>query len=227
MWVGSWWVDVLSVSQTPRPVASRKGLMVYSSCVEEAPILASSKVTILLRAWSAGDQSALDQLFPVVHAELKRIARRYMIRERKEHTLQPTALVNEAYLRLVDVRGVEWQDRAHFFALSAQMMRRILVNYALARASGKRHGQGRQVSLDEAMAVSLDCGSELVQLDQALDALAKLDPRKARMIELRFFAGLSVEETAVVLKVSPQTVLRDWKLSKSWLAREMSGAVRD
>jgi RNA polymerase sigma-70 factor, ECF subfamily len=178
-------------------------------------------ITGLLRAWSAGDQAALDQLVPVVHAELRRIARRYMARERHGHTLQPSALVNETFLRLVDVHGVPWQDRAHFFALSAQMMRRILVNYALARGAGKRGGAVRQVSLNEALIVSPSRGSEIVELDAALESLAQLDPRKARTVELRFFAGLSVEETALVLKVSPQTVLRDWKLSKTWLAREM------
>jgi RNA polymerase sigma factor (TIGR02999 family) len=194
---------------------------------EQAERETGTNVTALLHAWRAGDQSALDRLIPVVHAELKRIARRYMARERQGHTLQPSALVNEAFLRLVDVHGVQWQDRAHFFALSAQMMRRILVNYALARGAGKRGGAARQVSLDEAMIVSPARDSELVELDTALALLAKLDPRKAQTVELRFFAGLSVEETAAVLKVSPQTVLRDWKLSKTWLAREMArpGAV--
>jgi RNA polymerase sigma factor (TIGR02999 family) len=184
-------------------------------------------VTGLLRAWSAGDQAALDRLVPVVHRQLKRIARRYMARERQGHTLQPSALVNEAFLRLVDVRGVPWQDRAHFFALSAQMMRRILVNYALARGAGKRGGAVRHVSLNEALVVSPSRESEIVELDAALQSLAKLDPRKARTVELRFFAGLSVEETAVALKVSRQTVLRDWKLSKTWLAREMGLAAAD
>jgi RNA polymerase sigma-70 factor (ECF subfamily) len=181
-----------------------------------------ANVTALLRAWSGGDQAALDQLIPVVHGELKRIARRYMARERQGHTLQPSALVNEAFLRLVDVHGVPWHDRAHFFALSAQMMRRILVNHALARGAGKRGGEARQVSLDEAMVASPARDSKLVELDTALQALAQIDPRKAQTVELRFFAGLSVEETAAVLKVSPQTVLRDWKLSKAWLAREMA-----
>jgi len=184
-------------------------------------------ITGLLRAWSAGDQAALDQLAPIVHGELKRIARRYMARERQGHTLQPSALVNEAFLRLVDVHGVRWQDRAHFFALSAQMMRRILVSYALARSAGKRGGAVRHVSLNEALVVSPSRDSEIVELDAALESLAKLDPRKARTVELRFFAGLSVEETAVALKVSPQTVLRDWKLSKTWLAREMGLAAAD
>jgi RNA polymerase sigma factor (TIGR02999 family) len=182
----------------------------------------SGDVTMLLRAWSGGDEGALDQLVPILYRELKRIAKRYMMRERKEHTLQPTALVNEAFLRLVDVHGVQWQDRAHFFALSAQMMRRILVNYAVARGAGKRGGSVRKVSLEDAMIASPDGDSQVVELDEALQQLAKFDPRKAQIVELRFFAGLGVEETAAVLKVSPQTVLRDWSLSKTWLAREMS-----
>jgi RNA polymerase sigma-70 factor, ECF subfamily len=187
----------------------------------------AADVTVLLRAWSAGDPGALDQLAPILHAELKRIAKRYMMRERKEHTLQPTALVNEAFLRLVDVHGVRWQDRAHFFALSAQMMRRILVNYAIARGAGKRGGSGHKVSLEDAMIASPERDSQVVELDEALEQLAKLDPRKAQIVEMRFFAGLSVEETAAVLKVSPQTVLRDWSLSKTWLAREMSRTAGD
>jgi RNA polymerase sigma-70 factor (ECF subfamily) len=200
---------------------------IFGPMDEQAERETGTNVTALLHAWRAGDQSALDRLFPVVHGELRRIARRYMARERQGHTLQPSALVNEAFLRLVDVHGVQWQDRAHFFALSAQMMRRILVNYALARGAGKRGGAARQVSLDEAMVVSPARDSELVELDAALQLLAKVDPRKAQTVELRFFAGLSVEETAVVLKVSPQTVLRDWKLSKTWLAREMRLAASD
>ncbi len=184
-------------------------------------------VTALLLAWSAGDQAALDQLIPVLHRELKRIARRYMSRERHGHTLQPTALVNEAFLRLVDAQGVQWQDRAHFFAVAAQIMRRILVNYALARGAGKRGGAGRQVTLDEAMIVSPERDSQLVELDGVLQSLAKFDARKAQVVELRFFGGLSVEKTAAVLKVSPQTVLRDWKLSKTWLARELGRAAVD
>ena len=182
-------------------------------------------VTALLRAWSAGDPAALDRLSPLLYGELKRIARSYMSRERRSHTLQPTALVNEAFLRLVDTQGVEWQDRAHFFALCAQMMRRILVNYALARSAGKRGGGARQVSLEEALCLSPERDSVLVELDAALQSLAQVDPRKAQVVELRFFGGLSVEETAAVLKVSPQTVLRDWKLSKTWLAREMNRAA--
>jgi RNA polymerase sigma-70 factor (ECF subfamily) len=183
-----------------------------------------TNVTLLLRAWSAGDQAALDQMTPILYQELKRIAKRYMVRERREHTLQPTALVNEAFLRLVDVHGIQWQDRAHFFAISAQMMRRILVNYALARGTRKRGGCAGKVSLESAMIASPERESQVVELDQALQELAKLDPRKAQIVEFRFFAGLGVEETAAVLKVSPQTVLRDWSIAKTWLAREMHRA---
>jgi len=181
----------------------------------------ADEVTLLLRAWGDGDSAALHRLAPVLHAELRRIARRYMANERKDHTLQPTALVNEAFLRLVDARGVRWQDRAHFFALSAQTMRRILVNYALARGASKRGGSVHKVALEDALVVSPERDEQIVELDAALESLAKLDDRKARIVEMRFFAGLSVEETAAVLKVSPQTVLRDWNLAKSWLAREM------
>ncbi len=188
-------------------------------------VRAVPNVTILLRAWSAGDRSALDALMPVLHRELKLIARRCMRNERQGHTLQPSALVNEAFLRLVDATGIAWQDRAHFFALSAQMMRRILVNYAVARGTGKRGGGANKVELDEAMIASPERDSQVVSLDEALTALATLDARKAKMVELRFFAGLSVEETAEVLKVSTQTVLREWKLAKTWLAREMAHAA--
>lgn len=182
----------------------------------------SQQITGLLRAWSAGDRTALDQLLPALHAELKQIATRYMMREREEHTLQPTALVNEAFLRLVDVQDTQWQDRAHFFAVSARIMRQILVNHALARSAEKRGGGTRLADLDEAMVVSPARDPELLRLDEALDALATLDSRKAQTVELRFFGGLTVEEIAAVLRVSPQTVLRDWRLSKTWLAREMS-----
>ena len=188
-------------------------------------IRAVPDITVLLRAWGAGDESALEALMPVLHRELKLIARRCMRNERKGHTLQPSALVNEAFLRLVDAKGIPWQDRAHFFALSAQIMRRILVNYAVARGTGKRGGGAHKVELDEAMIASPEQDSQIVNLDEALTALAKLDDRKAKMVELRFFGGLSVEETAEVLKVSTQTVLRDWKLAKTWLAREMAHAA--
>jgi RNA polymerase sigma-70 factor, ECF subfamily len=179
------------------------------------------QITRLLHAWSAGDQTALERLFPALQEELRKIAAHYMMRERKDHTLQASALVNEAFLRLVDLHGVQWQDRAHFLAVSAQIMRRILVNHALARGTEKRGGGGRRASLNEATLVSPERASELLELDDALQELAKLDGRKAQVVELRFFGGLSVEETAAVLKVSVQTVLRDWRLSKTWLAREM------
>jgi RNA polymerase sigma factor (TIGR02999 family) len=157
----------------------------------------------------------------MIYAELRRIARGYMLRERPDHTLQATALVHEAYLHLIDVHNVRWQDRAHFFAVSAQMMRRILTDRARASAAAKRGGAGARVHLDEIPAVGAWRASELVALDDALTSLAQMDPRKAKVIELRFFAGLSVEETAEVLKISPQSVLRDWKLARVWLEREL------
>src|SRR6266852_1308101 len=181
------------------------------------------EITRLLRAWGDGDQAALDQLAPLVYRELHRLSRRYMRRERAGHTLQTTALVNEAYLRLVNVAGVDWKDRAHFFAVSAQMMRRILVDAARARASARRRGGIRASSVNPDQIPDLSGrGSELIALDDALNTLAQMDPRKARVIELRFFGGLSVEETAEVLKISPQSVMRDWKLAKAWLTRELS-----
>jgi RNA polymerase sigma-70 factor (ECF subfamily) len=183
----------------------------------------ASEITRLLRAWGGGDAAALDRLAPVVFDELRRLSRRYMRRERAGHTLQTTALVNEVYLRLVNVTGVDWKDRAHFFAVSAQMMRRILVDAARARASARRRGgiRASSVNFDQIPDLSGRC-SELIALDDALNSLAQMDPRKARVIELRFFGGLSVEETAEVLKISPQSVMRDWKLAKAWLKRELS-----
>jgi RNA polymerase sigma factor (TIGR02999 family) len=189
------------------------------------------EITVFLRAWSNGDSAALDRLTPLVYNELRQLARRYMRHERAGNTLQTTALVNEAYLRLVDRESVDWRDRAHFFAVSAQIMRRILVDSARARASAKRGGQVRRVdhsnafNLDEIAAVPLGRDRELVAIDDALNALAEMDPRKARVLELRFFGGLSVEETAEVLKISPQSVMRDWRLAKVWLMREV-GAGR-
>ena len=182
----------------------------------------SVEITRLLRAWSEGDQDALERLTPMVYDELRRMARRYMHREREGHTLQTTALVNEAYLRLIDGTKVNWHDRAHFFAVSAQMMRRILVDAARARASSKRGGNALRAELDEIPDLSSGRDREIVAIDEALTALATLDPRKAKVVELRFFGGLSVEETADVLKISPQSVLRDWKLAKAWLLRELS-----
>jgi RNA polymerase sigma factor (TIGR02999 family) len=184
-------------------------------------------VTGLLRAWSAGDRTALEQLAPILHAELKRIARRCMTRERKDHTLQPTALVNEAFLRLIDVQGVEWQDRAHFFALSAQIMRRILVKSALARGAGKRGGAAHRIAFEDAVHVTPERDAQVVKLDDALDQLAKIDLRKSQIVEMRFFAGLNFEEIAAVLKVSSRTIVRDWSVSKAWLAREMSRGPGD
>jgi RNA polymerase sigma-70 factor, ECF subfamily len=188
----------------------------------------TGRVTLLLKAWNAGDPAALDRLTPLVYDELRRMARRYMRQERAGNTLQATALVNEAYLRLVDVHNVSWNDRAHFFGVAAQMMRRILVDGARARASAKRGGLVKRVdhstgfNLDEIPDMSTNRGAELIAIDDALQRLAEFDARKARVIELRFFGGLSVEETAEVLKLSPQSVMRDWKLAKAWLTRELA-----
>lgn len=179
-------------------------------------------VTQLLKAWSNGEQAALDQLIPLVYSELHRLAHRYMERERSTHTLQSTALVHEAYERLIHLKDVSWQNRAHFFAVSAQMMRRILVDYARSRRYSKRGGEWRHVPLNEAVAVFRDRRTDIVALDDALRTLAGIDPRKSRVVEMRFFGGLSIEETAEVLHVSPETVLRDWRLAKVWLLRELS-----
>ena len=183
----------------------------------------SQDVTQWLLAWSQGDARALDRLMPLVHAELHRLARRYMGGERPGHTLQATALVNEAYLRLIDSSKVRWQNRAHFFAVSAQLMRRILVDFARSRHYLKRGGDAQQVSFDEALVVSQEPDEDLVALDDALTVLTRVDARKAKVVELRFFGGLSVEETAEVLKVSADTVMRDWSFAKSWLLREIEG----
>jgi RNA polymerase sigma factor (TIGR02999 family) len=179
-------------------------------------------VTQLLRAWSEGDEQALGILIPLVHKELHRLARRYMTGESPGHTLQTTALVNEAYLRLVDVKKVSWQNRAHFFGVSANLMRRILVDLARSRHSLKRGGDAKTLSLEEGLIVSPERGADVVELDDTLKVLASIDPRRSRVVELRFFGGLSVEETAEVLEVSPETVMHDWKLAKAWLLRELS-----
>ena len=184
-------------------------------------------ITELLRAWGDGDQQALEKLTPLVYKELHRVAHRYMADERAGHTLQTTALVNEVYLRLVDVRGVRWQDRAHFFAICARTMRRILIDFARSRQYQKRGGEAVSVTLDEALGVSPEPAVDFVVLDDALNALGKLDPRKTQVVELRFFGGLNVEETAEVLKTSPETVMRDWKFARAWLARELSGEKPD
>jgi len=180
------------------------------------------EVTQLLVAWRNGDEAARDELMPLVYQELHRLAHQYMSRERPGHTLQTSALVNEAFLRLADQRDVQWQNRAHFIGIAGQMMRRILVDYARNRGYAKRGGSALQVSLDEELIVSEERSAEVVALDDALQSLARLDERKSRLVELRFFGGLSIEETAEVLGVSPGTVMRDWTLAKAWLRREMS-----
>ena len=180
------------------------------------------EVTQLLVAWSNGDRVARDQLMSVVYPELHRLAHHYMKRESPGHTLQTSALVNEAFLRLVDQREVQWRNRAHFFGIAAQMMRRILVDYARNRHYAKRGGGKLPLSLDEALIISDERSAEVVDLDETLERLAELDLRKSQIVELRFFGGLSIEETAEVLAVSPGTVMRDWTLAKAWLRREMS-----
>jgi len=180
------------------------------------------KVTELLIAWGNGSQDALEQLCPLVYEELRRLAHRYMSRERPGHTLQTTAVVHEAYLRLIDQTHVQWQNRAHFFAIAAQMMRRILITHAQSRAYAKRGGGGLKVSLDEAAILSNERAGELIALDEALKSLTTLDPRRSQVVELRFFGGLSNEEIAEVLKISANTVTRDWNVAKAWLYREMS-----
>ncbi len=183
-------------------------------------------VTQLLRAWSAGDAGALDSLTPLVYTEMRRMARRYMNQERSGHTLQATALVHEAFLRLADAQRIEWQDRAHFLAIAAQTMRRILVDFARSRNFQKRGAGVRPAPLEEALLVSSRKDQELTQLDDALQALAQIDPRKAKVVELRFFGGLEGKEIAEVLGVSTETVSRDWKLAKAWLMREMGGGAK-
>lgn len=186
-----------------------------------------SDITQLLRAWNGGDESALEKLMPIVYGELHRMARQYMARESPDHTLQTSALVNEAYMRLVDAAQANWQNRVHFFAVSAQAMRRILVDWARSRQALKRGGNARPLQLDDALVVTEDQRVDLVALDDALKALAALDPRKSQVVELHFFGGLNLEETAEVMKVSSDTVLRDWKLAKSWLRCELSGESLD
>ena len=180
-----------------------------------------NEITRLLTAWTDGDQSALEKLVPLVESELHRLAHHYMRRERPGHTLQTSALVNEAYIRLIDWKNVRWQNRAHFFAVSAQLMRRILVDFARERNYLKRGGGALQVSLAEAKSLQLERNDDLVALDEALSALSRFDERKGRVVELRFFGGLSVNEVAEVLKVSEETVMRDWRIAKVWLLREL------
>jgi RNA polymerase sigma-70 factor, ECF subfamily len=193
---------------------------------DQAKMVPHGDVSTLLRAWSEGDQSALDKLAPIVYDELRRLAGHYLSRERTGHSLQATALVNEAYLRLVDYKRMRWENRAHFFAVSAQLMRRILVDHA-RRHNLKRGGGVQHIALEDTAVVGGGRPENLVVLDEAMQALARIDPRKAHVVELRFFGGLSVEETAEVLKVSPVTVMRDWNTARAWLHREMGGGTRD
>ena len=186
---------------------------------------APNEITGLLVAWSDGDQSALEHLAPLVQDELHRLAHHYMGRERPGHTLQTSALVNEAYIRLIDWKNVRWQNRAHFFAVAAKLMRRTLVDFARDRQYLKRGGGALQVSLSEAAALTVQRGADLLALDEALTALAELDRRKVQVVEMRFFGGLSVKEVAVVLNVSEETVMRDWRLAKVWLLRELEQEV--
>ena len=184
----------------------------------------SNEISVLLADWTSGDQTAKDKLIPFVYDQLRRLARRQLAQERPNHTLQATALVNEAYLLLVDQPDVRWQNRGHFFALAAQVMRHILVDHARKRGRAKRGGGGQHVSLDEALIVSGERAAELVALDDALTDLAAIDPRRSQVVELRYFGGLSVEETAEVLNVSPVTVMRDWTAARAWLYRAVSKA---
>lgn len=183
--------------------------------------------TALLLAWNRGESNALDELMPLVYEELRRLAARYMKGERQHHTLDATALVNEAYLRLIEIQKVQWTNRAHFFAMAARLMRRILVDAARARGYQKRGAGAPMLSLDEALIVPTEPGADLVALDDALTALAAVDERKSQVVEMRFFGGLSIEETAEALRVSRDTVKRDWKMAKLWLLRELEAAGRD
>ena len=183
------------------------------------------QITQLLAEWSDGNQAALDELYPLVYEELHRLARRYMSREKKGHTLQTTALINEAYVRLVDQKNVHWANRSHFFAISAQIMRRILIDHARRHAYAKRGGGAQQVSLEEVAIVARDSGSDLVRLDEALKSLAEMDPRRSQVVELRYFGGLNNEEIAGVLKISENTVTRDWNMARAWLYQQLTGSV--
>jgi RNA polymerase sigma-70 factor (ECF subfamily) len=191
------------------------------------PPPSTREVTVLLLAWSAGDRQALDRLTSIVYSDLHRLAHHYMTREGTGHTLQTTALINELFLRLVDTAGVSCHDRAHFFALCARLMRRVLTDHARARRTLKRGGGVKILNFDESLTLGARPRPDLVALDDALEELAKFDPRKARVVELRFYGGLSVEDSAEVLKVSPETVMRDWRLAKAWLWRELRADQRD
>lgn len=183
------------------------------------------EITQLLAEWREGNQAALDDLYPLVYDELHRLARRYMSRERKGHTLQTTALINEAYVRLVDQRNVQWANRSHFFAISAQIMRRILIDHARRHAYAKRGGGARQVSLDETATVIQEDLAEFLRLDEALKSLAELDPRRSQVVELKYFGGLNNDEIAGVLKISKNTVIRDWNMARAWLHSQLAGSA--
>jgi RNA polymerase sigma factor (TIGR02999 family) len=187
----------------------------------------SEQVTQLLIEWSEGNKAAIDKLLPLIYDELRRLARYYMRRERAGHTLQTSALVNEAYLRLIDQKSVRWQNRAHFFAIASQLMRRILLDHARRRHKSKRGGDAQKIPLDEAAVVSGERAAELIALDDALTSLDAIDQRKSKIVELRFFGGLNIEETAEVLEISPATVQREWSMAKAWLYREISEGARD
>ena len=186
--------------------------------------LESHELTELLVAWSDGDEAALDQLAPLVQSELRRLASHYMRKEREDHLLQTSALINEAYLRLIDWKSVRWQNRAHFFGVAARMMRRILVDFARHRPHIQKGAEARHISLEHALPVAGGKDSDLLALDEALEALARIDERKGRIVELRFFGGLSVEETAEVMRLAPVTVIREWNKAKAWLYRELSNS---
>ena len=189
----------------------------------DTPSVKQHEITELLEQWSVGNQSALDRLYPLVYEELRRLARSYMKREPKGHTLQTTALINEASVRLVDQHNVHWQNRSHFFAISAQIMRRILVDHARRYLQAKRGGGALRVSLDEVMIVASERSEEVLMLDEALGNLARVDPRRCQVVELRYFAGLNNEEIASVLKISENTVMRDWNLARAWLYQQLGG----
>jgi RNA polymerase sigma factor (TIGR02999 family) len=183
---------------------------------------APAEVTRLLQQWSNGQEQALDRLLPHIHDELRKLAAGYLRRERPDHTLQPTALVNEAFLKLIDQRAVKWQNRAHFFGIAAQAMRRILVDHARAHAADKRGGGVRKVPFDDASVSSLPMDVDLIALDEALTRLAAIDPQQSRVVELRFFGGLTMEETAEVMRISPATIGREWRMAKAWLSAELT-----
>jgi RNA polymerase sigma factor (TIGR02999 family) len=193
--------------------------------MKKEPPRQEHEITQLLAEWREGNQAALDELYPLVYDELHRLARRYMSRERKGHTLQTTALINEAYVRLVDQRNVQWANRSHFFAISAQIMRRILIDHARRHAYAKRGGGARQVSLEETATVVHGDLSEFLRLDEALKSLAELDPRRSQVVELKYFGGLNNDEIAGVLKISKNTVIRDWNMARAWLYRQLTGSA--